>query len=300
MPRLSPVARRLLVGCLSVVLVISTGWLANALEGQCLFKDLPFAGPCTPNSLEPWCRGLIPLLLTIVALAALYELAKGFVPLRHLAYNNQVSSHKVLIAALSPFNPAPTFKDEAQTQLVLTRTDGENTIEVPLTGQLQDDIKAITDRFNDPAKPFFWRGQQFLRALAPHVGKQRNGLEKLILIGSPEPGGSHKNIEAANRLARHYLPRADIQSNLYAVDFENISMIQNTLDKWIKQLLDDGYHESDIIIDTTGGMKTTSIAGALTTLRWSDVEFQYVQTLGDDPKAISFNVVIDTPPKDAG
>lgn len=51
--------------------------------------------------------------------------------------------------------------------------------------------------------------------------------------------------------------------------------------------------EEDIIIDVTGGQKTTSIAGALVTLN-SQVTFQYVQT-NEPYNVVAYDVVIQSP-----
>ncbi len=48
--------------------------------------------------------------------------------------------------------------------------------------------------------------------------------------------------------------------------------------------------EEDIIIDVTGGQKTTSIAGAVITLN-SQVSFQYVQT-NEPYKIMAYDVMI--------
>jgi hypothetical protein len=61
----------------------------------------------------------------------------------------------------------------------------------------------------------------------------------------------------------------------------------------LEKLIQAGFNEQDIVIDITGGQKTTSIAGAVVTFN-SQVTFQYVQT--DDPyDVLIYDVVVRMP-----
>lgn len=301
--RKSPLMHRWLVGFVSLLAVFGASWLADGIKGECLFETWSWFGECSDDSLDRLCRNLIPLLLTILSLTWLYHLTKDFIPLRHLQFNKSVRSHKVLIAALSPMNPVPLERDtDGKKKLVIQRTDRDGNVqaELPLTGVLVDDIKAISENINEPEKHYFWKGQQFLRALLPHVHQGYNHLEKLVLLGSPGSNGSYKDLNMIKALAGLYLPANAIHIHYEEIDFENVEQMQTTLDKLIKHYLVQDFHEEDIIIDTTGGFKTASIAAALTTLHWSKIEFQYVPTGGKNPQPMSFNVVIDTPPRELG
>jgi len=82
------------------------------------------------------------------------------------------------------------------------------------------------------------------------------------------------------------------------VDFEDIEALQTRFDHWIEHFRAQGIAEPDIILDATGGQKTTSIAAALTTLRWNRIEFQYVQTRKPN-NVLGFNLAVDTGPRGA-
>lgn len=60
-------------------------------------------------------------------------------------------------------------------------------------------------------------------------------------------------------------------------DFENPGEILGSLERVYARLREEGYRESDVTIDVTGGQKTTTVAGAAAALS-PDRRFQYVST----------------------
>ena len=281
----TPTLRKVLAASLTLTTIVTAGWVGDGLKGECLFE--PWLGACGESHLSLLCRVLAAGVLFGLSLYGLYRITKGLLPFRHLAQTPSVAGHRVLIAALSPFTPQPRV--EADNSVVIE--DGDK--RVVLTGNLDTDIGAFT------TMSWRWNGQQFLRALRPHV--QARTLEHLVLLGSPGPRGSFDSLAAAEQLARLYAPSVAAQHHPVAIGPEDIESLQQAFNMWIERFRKQGIAEKDIILDVTGGQKTTSIAAALTTLHSDRIEFQYVQTEpkkpGEEIHVIGFNVVIDTAQK---
>ncbi|HYN77482.1 MAG TPA: hypothetical protein VES73_06795, partial [Lamprocystis sp. (in: g-proteobacteria)] len=234
-----------------------------------------------------------------------YRLAKTWVPVRHIAPGQAVRPHRVLIAPISLFKPVPEKNENSQWCVRERDRDGKILREVVLSGKLGEDIAAFS------RQGWLWNGQQFLRGLAPHlqgvdpVGPVKTALTDLVLIGSSgEERSSHASLPVVRDWVATYTDARlhPLQGAAKGINFEEIQTLQHTFDKWIRYFIDHGIPESEIILDTTGGQKTTSIAAALTTLRWSQVEFQYVESkdaVGNGaeakPNVLGFNVVVDAP-----
>jgi hypothetical protein len=267
-------------------MVVTSGWVGDGLKGECLFQ--PWLGECGNDPWRMLCRTLPALAGFLVSALLTYHLAKGWLPVRHLAQNQTVRPHKVLIAPISLFNPLPecsggTFRVK----------DAKSGNEVVFTGDLANDIEA----FNKLG--WRWNGQQFLRGLEPHVAS--GDLADLVLIGSSGKFASHAGLGVTKQMASLY-STANVHLHTEAINFEDIHTLQQVFDGWIKTFDDKGVPEREILLEATGGQKTTSIAAALTTLRWSQVEFQYVESkdvvvAGEKPNVISFNVVVEAPQK---
>lgn len=288
MQRLKEIARRLAVFCLGLVFMVTSGWVGDGLKGECLFSL--WMGECegTYASTQILCRVLLSLIACFGSALLAYYLAKEWWPVRHIAQTRSVRAHKVLIMPISLYNPLPVQNGQQWTV-------AHGNTHIPLTGNLKTDIQAFTDQ------GFRWNGQQFLRGLEPHISA--NSLAHVVLIGSSGKFPSHEGLAAARALVGLY-SRAEVHLHPAAVDFEDIEKLQQAFDEWIKHFRDAGIPEKEIILDTTGGQKTTSIASALTTLRWAQVEFQYVESrdaaaMASDhkPDVISFNVVVEAPQK---
>lgn len=193
-----------------------------------------------------------------------------------------------------------------------------------LAGQCSPDLE-LTGR---------WNLCQILRAVHPHIRAEE--LEHIVLIGSKGEKGSfvqlpliskaimacygkekfalwwapiaHKDDEIGIlRVTRENLNQPAPQSA--EVDFEKLADSTRTLQTVIGLFMKgvapgtmdnpqkpEKYAASDIVIDTTGGQKTASVAGALVTLSDKELEFQYVPTFGGGKEPRSYNVAIADKP----
>lgn len=293
----SRVWRKFLTGFLSLAVVVTSGWVGDGLKGTCLFEL--WLGKCGTGCSALLWRPLAAAGLFGLFMYGLYQTAKGLLPIRHLEPTPNVRGRRVLIAALSPFGAKVQQIDEQWQVLEMLKDEksGSPPKTVDLCGDLDKDISAFT------AAKWRWPGQHFLRALRPHVQAERGELKDLVLIGSSGSYGSFDSLDAAKELAQLYAKSATVHLHPDAISFEDIEALQQTFDWWIKFFREKSIAEKDIILDATGGQKTTSIAAAITTLRWERVEFQYVQTepakRGEAIRAIGFNVVVDTVHKGA-
>lgn len=271
---------RFLAGLLSLLTVVSSGWVGDGLNGVCLWE--PFIGACAAGAHPSLAvRVVVAGLLFWAAVFLLFRTAKRLLPVRHLARTPSVSGHKVLIAAISPLKPKPMQKNGHWVVI-------EGDKRVVLSGNLKEDIDAFT------ALAWRWNGQQFLRSLKPHTQTLRH----LVLIGSPGDWGSFGSLESAKALVSLYATQADVLVHPDPIGPEDIEGLQTCFDHYIEHFHGLDVPQREIILDSTGGQKTTSIAAALTTLRWEGIEFQYVQTEGDPPgseiRAIGFNLLADS------
>ena len=263
----------------SLLLVLASGWVADGLNGTCLWE--PF-WPCLHHDLQDVVlRTGIAFGMFVVAFAALYHLAKSFVPIRHLA-KVEVKPHKALIIPVTSIYPLPE-QHKGQWRLRLKRQNED--VDVLFSGNFDQDIENLTQANK-------WNGEQLLRALHAHAGH----IEQIFLIGSAGDRGSFKHLEVIRGMISSYLPKVQTRCVTRPVDFEDIEEMQRIYEQCIQELKAAGIPEREIIIDVTGGQKTTSIAAALTTLRWKRIEFQYIQT-GEKKNALGFNVVVEAPEK---
>ena len=73
------------------------------------------------------------------------------------------------------------------------------------------------------------------------------------------------------------------------MDFEDFNELVQCLREIIKSEKERGFEDEDIVIDVTGGFKTTSIAGSSITFN-TNVTFQYVRTL-EPKKVYAYDIV---------
>lgn len=159
--------------------------------------------------------------------------------------------------------------------------------------------------------------QQVLRGLEPHAGSIR----RVYLIGSPssEPGpalkkaspgklslaqqqshGSHLYAEDCAAMLRLLLGPQVSVTICAPADFEDINGLDHTISKLVEEIHDRHAQRNDgqpleVVVETTGALKSTSIAGAIATLR-GRTKFQYVVTYPPFP-VLLHDLRIDEPPQ---
>ncbi len=209
-----------------------------------------------------------------------YRQSRKYLPCRVLDRINAIKPRKVLITTLSPRGKYELKMPEGQDeQIQIIPHDRSHSI--TLTGKIDEDIKPSKSR---------WNWQQLLRAVIPHLGT----LERVHLIGSVGDRGSISQLKDCKKFLGYYLgDGVEISCDPCAVEFEDIDILTEHLKVVIKRLRRENYRVEDIMLDTTGGMKTTSIAAAMVTLNNPDLHFQYVPTVSKDFKPFSFNVVTE-------
>jgi len=237
----------------AIITIISSGWATDAIKGDVLFGL---------EDRKVYVAVLVTLLF-FIAFLWLYLKRLDFLSVRTLL-QEEVVPHKAIVILLSPSEP----------RLPVKIVDGfkfmdDKTLKVDLSGKPRN-IEEDIDNLNK----IRWNWQQILRGLVPHMSSLRH----IYLIGSKGIDGSFKDLNKAKDFIGKYFENIKIIKHDRAVDFENFDMLVKTLEKAILLLKKHGLSEKDIVIDVTGGQKTTSIAGAMITIN-SVVTFQYVQTL---------------------
>ena len=257
-----------------LLLVLSGSWTADALKGESLFLKW-----CPGLEGRQWAVTSVVAALFLLSALWLYRNRQRYVPIRTLS-RVAALPHSSLTFLISPPNGVMTFAENGGFPVTVTQTKSSgDVVSQDLKGDLANDIEAL--------RALWWNWQPVLRAIACHTPKRVN------LVGSAGDGGSFGALEDCRKLIGLYLSHAYISMFDRPVDFEDIERLMGALDEVVEKEKRAGMEEGEILIDVTGGQKTTSIAGALVTLR-SRVKFQYVQTKAPfDP--LVYDVVVDVP-----
>lgn len=189
-----------------------------------------------------------------------------------------------------------------------------------MSESIDDDIAAIAEA-SQGGPPWNW--QQILRALAPY-----EELRCIWLIGSEDasfvqkqktdgeagevdylaPGqrwfaqsgiGSQRYLELCEAFVRPYTD-AKIERHSLPLNFENFEEVYEAVNKVLQKLHKErpDIDPEKIMVDVTGGMKVTSIVGAMLTLN-RGTRFQYVETQPDF-SVIPYQLVHDQAPSPHG
>lgn len=221
------------------------------------------------------------LILFLVGACWAYWQSQKYLPCRVLDRINKIKPRRVLISTLSVRGGYQLIVPDDQDEQMKIVPDDKKKATFTLTGKINEDIKPVG---------FMWNWQQVLRAMIPHING--NILERVYLIGSSGDPGSVSQLKECKKFLDRYLSDGiKISCEPCAVDFEDIDMLIEHFKVLIKKLKSENYSIEDIMIDTTGGMKTTSIAAAMVTLNNPALHFQYVPTGRQNFKPFSFNVV---------
>ncbi len=128
---------------------------------------------------------------------------------------------------------------------------------------------------------------QILRTLHPH----RKSVKEIHLIGSKGKDGSFGQLDDCRACIQHYFPDVKVIKYTEGINFNNLDAVTHAVNDLIHNLKP-RIPTHQIMLDTTGGPKTISIAIALVTTQDPNLQFQYVTT-DDNPRPIAFNVVAE-------
>lgn len=280
-----PVKPFIKIALLTLTAIASSGWIGDGLKGECLFAHFWNVDPCGLDKTI--------LLLCIALFLFMFASWKIIKEGQKLFYINLqpvsgVKPHRVLIMAVSSLNPRPQENENGD----IVITDKRNGKCVTLTGNIKNDIEAFT------AQDFKVNTQQLLRAVEPHLAG--NTLKRVFLIGSEGEDGSFTILETVNAMLLRYDANLIISvhgSKDHGIRFEDVESLRNEYEALIEEAKKENHTENDIILDATGGQKTASIAAAMTTFGNGNLKFQYVETGGNNPKVLTFNIVTGIPSK---
>jgi hypothetical protein len=274
MPKLKKIP---LVGIIALLSTIVTGsWVADGLKGEALFSEwFPI--------LREWKLLAIlgALTLFIISLIWLYNYRKIFLAVRTLEQLHTCKPHACLIMLLSTPNIVPSA---FSWPIEIKDRNGNKAALIGMS--LEEDIGALNN-------VNYWNWQQLLREIEPH----QSSLKYAYFIGSKDSGkmkGSFGFLDNAKSLIQRYCSSVKVFIAETSVNFEDLKELTKVIYRAVRQLLEElEMSEEDIIIDVTGGQKTTSIAGAVVTLN-SQVSFQYVQT-NKPYNVVAYDVIIQSP-----
>ncbi|MEI7844090.1 MAG: hypothetical protein WCI39_13785 [Gallionellaceae bacterium] len=250
-----------------VLLPIMSGWIGD------IAREL-FNG----ERISPIDGGLFGIALLVAVLIVLfaYGYSKRLLPPRLISENSNPDHRAVLIAMLSENRG---IKLDEKEDLVFD--DGT---------QLPETLNAA---ISSKLPSFTW--QQVLRAAQKHQPE----LEVIYLIASKNGSGTPESLKIAEKFFTKYFPGkvkihgyVNGHSNLGC--FPNFNLLEDVrlaLGNVLRDAKKANYSDKRIMIDCTGGMKTTSIAAAFVTLDRPDLQFQYMGTGADTGSVLAYNLV---------
>ena len=182
---------------------------------------------------------------------------------------------------------------------------------VPLTGNLDNDIKALED--DKKANKRYWQWEMPLRAIRYHIGQlktvtivcSKESIEQTPLFcnifGKYYESNLLKGVELffyvkekGNPVRKQWNTFCPaVPTGLEGWDFEDFDELSDDMSRLIRMFIDEGTPEDKIIIDFTGGQKVTSVIAVAITFN-RNIEAQYVQT--NDPWAVkSYDIIYKAP-----
>lgn len=248
--------KKFLAAIVTLVIITSSSWFADALKGECFF------GRGCPSIDWPVLAGSAAVYLVSAFLA--FYLGRNLFQVNVLNYQKEPEPKSAMIAFVSRM-PKMERIDEGHWSIT---AHGE-----PYT--IGNGLERDIEHLEGSNIPF----QQLLRAIRPHKDK----LRKIILLHSEQ---SRDTAEDYKTIIPKYLPNVTIDKQ--PADFEDLEKLLRVLSECIRKLKSHGFRHGDIILDVTGGQKTASIAAAIMTLHFDELVFQYVST--NEPHAVlTFN-----------
>ena len=250
-----------------LMMAVGSGWLADAMHGYFF---------ATASERNPVMLGIIAAILFFGGAAWVYYQSDKYLPVRVLSKTDRIKPCRALVATISPMNFNFQNWPAEDAQLVIEMREKSHR----LSGDMTEDIQPCG---------IDWNWQQLLRAVAPHTGK----IDRIYLIGSSDKNGkkgSGPQLDICKMFLSRYVD-CDIRCVPGFIDFEDIDAVKGEVFNAVEILRRDGYGDSEIMLDSTGGHKTASIAVALVTLNHPRLQFQYVSMYQIQP--LAFNVVAE-------
>lgn len=217
------------------------------------------------------------LLSFLLGVALMWKLRDRLIPPR-VEQLSEVRSRRVLIAFLSPVGGHDVERLEQSNGAVhfAFKANNRNASEEKTT------IETLRQLAEHDANLGPW--QQLARGILPHL----KDLQRVMLLPSSNASGglpssmecAEKAVEVFTNLISNQIGAGrniTVETVLPAADFENFHEVMDQLERAIRRCASQ-FALSDMVIDVTGGQKTTSIAGALTTLDKRELDLQYVPT----------------------
>ncbi len=120
-----------------------------------------------------------------------------------------------------------------------------------------------------------------LRAIRHHG----QGLKKVYVLTSPL---THGLIDIFRSVVKQFYPSVEVEEvKPGGIEFQDIKVVFEAVEDIYNRAKEQGFKESDVIVDVTGGQVTNSIAGAIATLTLGR-KFQYVST--KDKNVLAYDI----------
>lgn len=256
-------------------LVMTQSWISDGLAGSKLFSWWSGGFQCeTTCDVSFWKLEAFLLLVSVSCALFLYQRRHTFlsVSVRRISPLGLVDPHQVLILVVS--DAKWTWTDKGLLS--------EDKRFVELSPRLPDALMQMESLENK----FAW--EQILRAVMPHQAR----LQRIVLIGSSNGKKTVERLDECARMIEHYCGLSVAKKDRFGVNFESI----DELLKCYRQLIEgERIRRRHLMIDITGGTKVVSVAAAMVTLEYPEIEFQYVETEGTgknkEKRVRSFNVI---------
>lgn len=256
---------------LAFILICTQSWIANGFQGSALFEwwsgGFECKQTCAPNF---WVVQICLLVVSFGCAVWLYKRRRSFMPvqIQRIGQPGKIDPHAILILTLS----RSTWQ---WTPTKLERDKGEHC-------DLPDDLAGALHAMEQLGEREKFSWEQLLRA----IDKHKSALQHIVLIGSKGKEGTVQKVEQCEAMIRHYFPQHALSFEHREADFESLDELLGVYRNLVESKKN---RKQDVMIDVTGGTKVVSIAAAMVSLKYSEIEFQYVETSGDK-RVRSFNV----------
>lgn len=266
--------------CLFAVVLLQN-WISDGLEGNTIFSKIPLLSVQMGQE-HFWSPVMVVLAGLLVLFSLLgYHLGQELfaVKFRKVSPRGEVEPKKHLIFALSELKWKLVSETATGIKGIYTGPNYDNKV-------LSLDTSLSQNEKMDELKQLRSPVEQIIRGLQPHI----EVIDELTFLVSRE---SASQWEYYWEVISWYFPDLNIKKESIKrieANFNDLTDINKKLQEIIAHVTD----KDNLSIDITGGTKLVSAAGAIVTMNYPDVDFQYVETNpGNDQnkQVVSFNVV---------